>query len=65
MRAGEHDDVGPPPLDLDEARRDLIGDRGAVDRLAAHPRLGERGEIRRADEAHMAILAKLRMRSRV
>ena len=59
MGAGEHDGVGAPPVPLDEARRDLAGDVGVVDRGVVQRGLGEPGEMRRADQGDVAALAEI------
>ena len=55
MGAGEHDVVGAPAVLLDETGRDLPGDLGVFDRLAAQEPLGERGEDGRADQGDLAV----------
>ena len=47
MGAGEHDLIGATISSHDEARRDLAGDFGFVDRFAAQPPLRDLGQIAR------------------
>ena len=55
MGAGEYDAIGPPAVLFHETGRDLAGDSGIVDRLAAHGALGDGRKIGGADERHFAI----------
>ena len=59
VRAGEHDDVGAPPFNLHEARRDLLARsrRGRSARRASAASASAR-QLRRADQPHVAGLRK-------
>ena len=51
MRAGEHHDVGPPPVLLDEAGLDLGAHGLLLHEAVPHVGLGERGELARCRRA--------------